>query len=101
MPISTNNGSSITDNRTFYGYYFTIDATSIEEQTGLNASNIIGVTYINPNHRYGGGGFRYMLSGWYVYGGKLKISVLCENSGNGSEHPATFTITLKMLNKLI
>ena len=100
LPISTNSGSSVTDNYTLYGYYFTIDATTIEEQTGLNASNIIGVTYINPNHRYGGGGFKYMLQGWSAYDDKLEISVLGNNKGNSSEYPDTFTITLKMLNNL-
>ena len=74
---SASDDTNIINNRFFYGYHFTINDTSIKEQTGLNTSNIISIIYINPYHKYGSSGYKYILSSWSVHDSKLYISMLC------------------------
>lgn len=91
---SMNTGQDSTDIYMLYNIEITDDL--INQQTGLNINNVIGVRNVSPTFNSGGGRFERLLTGYWISGTKLYITLMVQNIGNLSDISSTFTIELVM-----
>lgn len=91
---SMNTGQDTTDIYMLYNIEITDDL--INQQTGLNINNVIGVRNVSPIFKSGGVGFSRLLTGYWISDTKLYITLMVRNIGNASDISSTFTIQLVM-----